>query len=101
MCQTCNIPLSKMFGFGSDGAAVMVGGAAVMVRRSAGVATKLKGHNLEMISIHCGAHKLALASSQAANKIPDLKSLIAILLHFSISLRIVQYMRLLFIKSKR
>ena len=66
VCQTCNIPLTKIFSFGSDGAAVMVG-------RLAGVATKLKGHNPEMISIHCGAHKLALASSQAANKVPYLK----------------------------
>ena len=62
VCQTCKIPLTKIFGFGSDGASVMVG-------RSSGVAIRLKKHNSEMISIHCGAHRLALASSQAAESI--------------------------------
>ena len=66
VCQTCKIPLTNIFGFGSDGASVMVG-------RSSGVATRLKKHNSEMISIHCGAHRLALASSQAAESIAYLK----------------------------
>ena len=49
VCQTYKIPLTKIFVFGSDGASVMVG-------KSSGVATRLKKHNSEMISIHCGAH---------------------------------------------
>ena len=57
--QTCKISLMKVAGFGSNGAAVMVG-------KKSGVATRLKAHNGEMISIHCGAHRLALACSQAA-----------------------------------
>ena len=66
ICQTCKISLMKVAGFGSDGAAVMVG-------KKSGVATRLKAHNGEMISIHCGAHRLALACLQAAESITYLK----------------------------
>ena len=66
ICQTCKISLMKVVGFGSDGAAVMVG-------KMSGVATQLKAHNGELISIHCGAHRLALACSQAAESITYLK----------------------------
>ena len=55
----CEIPIRSVYGFSSDGAAVMVG-------KRSGVATQLKEHNSEMVSLHCGAHRLALASSQAA-----------------------------------
>ena len=55
-----------VFGFGSDGASVMTGCPG-------GVAVHLRGQNHEMVSIHCGAHRLALASSQAAHAIPYLK----------------------------
>ena len=58
--------MNKVFGFGSDGASVMVG-------RVSGVATRMKAHNPELVSIHCGAHRVALASSQAATQIPYLK----------------------------
>ncbi len=67
VCKECKIPFGIVSGFGSDGAAVMVG-------RSTGVATRLKRQNSEMISIHCGAHRLALASGQAANSITYLKN---------------------------
>ena len=50
------IPTNKIFSFGSDGAPVMVG-------KRTGVATRMKCHNSEMVSIHCGAHRVALASS--------------------------------------
>ena len=53
-------------GFGSDGAAVMIG-------RETGVSTRLKVHNPLMVNIHCVAHRLALAASQASNDIPYLK----------------------------
>ena len=71
VCQTCKISLTKIFGFGSDGASVMVG-------RATGVAVRLKEHNTEIISIHCGAHRLALASLQAAESIPISNDLIVI-----------------------
>ena len=38
-----------------------------------GVAVRMKAHNPELASIHCGAHRVALASSQAANQIPYFK----------------------------
>ena len=59
----CDIPISKVYRFGSDSASVMTG-------KRSGVATRIKSHNREMVSIHCGAHKVALASSQAADHVP-------------------------------
>ena len=38
-----------------------------------GVAARLKKDNPEMVSIHCGAHRLALVSSQAALEVPYMK----------------------------
>ena len=66
VCRQADISLSEFFGFESDGASVMTG-----CRN--GVAVRLRNQNPEMISIHCGAHRLALASSQAAYAIPYLK----------------------------
>ncbi|XP_078000900.1 zinc finger protein 862-like [Glandiceps talaboti] len=54
---------NRLAGFGSDGAAVMVG-------RKTGVAKQLKQVSSFMIGNHCVAHRLALAVSQAATKIP-------------------------------
>lgn len=65
--QEAEIPMSKIIGFGSDGASVMVGCRS-------GVATQLKGHNPAMIALHCVAHRLALAASQAADSIPYIKN---------------------------
>ena len=45
-CQKCSRPMANI---GSDGAAVMIG-------RKTGVAKRMKAHNSEMLSIHCGAH---------------------------------------------
>ena len=57
-----------------------------MVGRRSGVAAQLKEHNPEIVSLHCGAHRLALASSQAAQHVPYLKTfdahLIALYYHF-------------------
>ncbi len=61
VCITCQISLNKIPPFGSDR-------AAVETERCTAVAKRLKAHNAEMISIHCAAHRLALASSQAAAK---------------------------------
>ena len=63
ICGQCDITLSKVLGFGSDGASVMTG-------CHSGVAASLKKHNPEMVSIHCG---IALASSQAALEVPYMK----------------------------
>lgn len=49
---------NRLMGFGSDGASVMIG-------RRTGVATRLKQRNPYLVAIHCVAHRLALACSQA------------------------------------
>ena len=57
-----------------------------MIGRCSGVAAKLKEHTPEMVSLHCGAHRLALVSSQAAQNVSYLKTfdahLIALYYHF-------------------
>ena len=60
-----SLEVSKLQGFGSDGAAVMTG-------RHTGVATHLKART-QMISIHCVNHRLALAAAHAADNIPYLQ----------------------------
>ena len=65
-CDASGISMQKVMGFGSDGAAVMIG------RRSS-VSTRLRVHNPFMINIHCVAHRLALAAAQASELIPYLK----------------------------
>ena len=49
-------------GFGSDGANVMIG-------RHAGVRAKLKESAPSLISVHCAAHKLALAASETVTQV--------------------------------
>lgn len=66
VCQQAGVGLSKVIGFGSDGASVMVGGRS-------GVATRLKSHNPSIVSVHCVAHRLALSAAQAADNVPYLK----------------------------
>lgn len=56
----------KLSSFGSDGASVMVGNRN-------GVAAKLREHNAGLLSVHCVAHRLALATAQAGNQVPYLK----------------------------
>ena len=63
----CDIPISAVCSFGSDG-------ATVMTSQQSGVAARLKGHNPEIVSVHCGAHRLALASSQKAQHVPYMKT---------------------------
>ena len=57
------ILLSNMVGFGSDGASVMIG-------RHNGVAARLKCHQPILTSIHCIAHRLALAAGQSGDSVP-------------------------------
>ena len=65
--QQNNIPTSKLLGFASDGAAVMMG-------KNNGVGVILKRHNPLIVHIHCYAHRLALAVSQAAANVNCVKS---------------------------
>ena len=62
-----SIPLSRLVGFGSDGASVMIG-------KHSGVATRLKNKQPILTSIHCMAHRLALAAGQAGEKIRFIKN---------------------------
>ena len=55
-----------MGGFGSDG-------AAVMTSTRNGVTGRLQRMNPKLVNIHCIAHRLALATSQAAEKVNYLK----------------------------
>ena len=64
--QRKKLPLEKVYGMATDGASVMVG-----VR--AGVTTLMKKKNPFIISTHCIAHRLALASGQASDSIPYIK----------------------------
>ena len=61
-----NISGDKIVGFGSDGASNMTG-------RHSGVATRLKRAMPELVSVHCCAHRVALAASQSVDGIPYLK----------------------------
>lgn len=80
VCRECEIPISIVFSFGSDGASVMTG-------RRSGVATRMKTHNPEIVSLHCDAHKLALASSQVAEHLSYLRTfdshLVTLYYHFN------------------
>ena len=60
-----SFPLSRLVGFGSDG-------AAAMIDRISGVATTLKHKQPVLTSIHCVAHRLALGAGQAGEKVPFL-----------------------------
>ena len=60
------MPLEKLCGIATDGASAMVGSRT-------GVTTQLKRKNPFIVSIHCIAHRLALASGQAADAVPYVK----------------------------
>ena len=61
-----SLDMTQLCGFGSDGASVMTG-------RLNGVAARLKRHSPRMISVHCVAHRIALAAAYAADGIPYLQ----------------------------
>ena len=54
-----------LISLGTDGASTMVG-------KRSGVTTRFKNVNPFILSTHCASHRLAIVSSQAANKIPCL-----------------------------
>ena len=69
---------SKLAGFGSDGANVMVG-------KHAGVSAKLRELVPSLISVHCAAHRLALAASETALQVSTanrFKGIINSLFHY-------------------
>ncbi|KAK6167148.1 hypothetical protein SNE40_021245 [Patella caerulea] len=60
------INIKNLVGMSTDGASVMTG-------RKNGVVVKLREHSPGLISVHCSAHRCALAASQAASTIPQLE----------------------------
>jgi hypothetical protein len=60
------LPLEKLIGMATDGASVMKG-------ERNGVTTKMKRKNHFLISTHCIAYRLALASGKAAYSVSYLK----------------------------
>ena len=56
-----SVSLSRLAGFGSDGASVVTG-------KHSGVATRIKMKQPILTSIHCIAHCLAFAAGQAGDK---------------------------------
>ena len=73
-----SLDITRLRAFGSDGAAVMTG-------RLNGVAVRLKRLSPRMISVHCVAHRLALAAAYVADGIPYLqrfKSILQTLFYF-------------------
>ncbi|KAG1671201.1 hypothetical protein GQR58_016538 [Nymphon striatum] len=62
------IPVAKVVGLGSNGAAVMTG-------KGKGVTGLLLNQNPLMINIHCIAHRLALVTEQAAKDIPGINDI--------------------------
>ena len=66
MLDRKKLPLEKANVMATDGASVMTG-------VHAGVTTQTKKKNPFMLSTHCIAHRLALASGQAADSIPYIK----------------------------
>lgn len=64
LCEK-QIPLDKLVGVATDGAAVMTG-------KKSGVVQRLKEIQPDVIATHCIAHRLALSCGGAADKIPYL-----------------------------
>ena len=60
--ENSSIDIQRVSGLGSDGASVMVG-------QHTGVGARLKQLNPFMLSMHCVAHRLALASENAASSV--------------------------------
>ena len=55
--DTFGVPMSKVMGFGSDGANVMTG-------KDKGATGMLLRHNPHLVNVHCVAHRLALCTSK-------------------------------------
>lgn len=64
--KTKQLPLEKLIGMATDGASVMKG-------ERNGITAKMKRENPFLLSTHCIAHRLALASGKAADSVPYMK----------------------------
>ena len=64
--EEANLDMNKLRGIGTDGASTMVG-------CKSGVVTRLKKTTPSAIGVHCTAHRLNLASSQAGDAVPYVK----------------------------
>ena len=64
--ESNDVPQQKLAGLSSDGAKVMTG-------VNAGVGVQLKERYPILVHVHCMAHRLALAVSQSAGEIPQLR----------------------------
>lgn len=71
--KEAKISTDKLRGIGTDGASTMIG-------RHNGVVAQLKAVTPSAIGVHCAAHRLNLASSQAGDSIPYIKKFNTILL---------------------
>ena len=69
--QAC-LDMGKLRGIGTDGAPTMVGSRT-------GVVTRLQAIQPSAVGVHCAAHRLNLASSQAGDKVPYIKHFKSIL----------------------
>lgn len=74
------LPKHEMVGMATDGAGNMVG-----VRK--GVTTRFKQEIQHLITNHCMAHRLQLASEKSANQVPVITKYIAVLNQFAKSLK--------------
>ncbi|VDI37058.1 Hypothetical predicted protein [Mytilus galloprovincialis] len=70
--ESDKLDVSKLTGFSSDGASVMVG-------KRTGVATRLREKNPCLINIHCVCHKLALSCADSNESISFIKNMEIIL----------------------
>ena len=91
LLRVCKVEMTKVFGFSSDGAAVMLG-------RENGVVKKLLSQNPYMMSMHCVAHKLALSSLDASKSVREVGFyegvLHALHSHFSRSSKRLEHLRI-------
>ncbi|XP_052227215.1 zinc finger protein 862-like [Dreissena polymorpha] len=60
------LDIRNMVGIGTDGASVMTG-------RKGGVVTLLKEESLALVGVLCAAHRVSLATSQAAKLVPEME----------------------------
>ena len=63
--QSVGLSIDDLSSFRSDGASVMTGGVAALLRAM----------NSQIISVHCVCHRLALATGQASTAINYLKKM--------------------------
>ena len=70
--EKAGFDMDKLRGVGTDGAATMLG-------CKSGVVVRLKEQTPTLIGVHCAAHRLNLASSQAADKVGYVKKFHSIL----------------------